>query len=55
MANATAEVNTAEIIGRTVELVAGEGTSETAIYTAVATADRSNLFDSDMQKLLFRF
>lgn len=37
------------------ELVAGEGTSETAIYTAVATADRSNLFDSDMQKLLFRF
>ena len=25
MANATAEVNTAEIIGRTVELVAGEG------------------------------
>ena len=37
------------------ELVSGEAEPGEAVYTAVAVANRDNLYDENMQKLLFRF
>lgn len=37
------------------KLVAGEATPESALYTEVTTVTRENLFDEDIQKILFRF
>ena len=38
-----------------VALAGGEQAPAQPVHTTVATADRTNMFDKDMQKLLFRF
>lgn len=37
------------------KLVAGEAVSGSALYTEVTTVNKENLFDEDIQKILFRF
>lgn len=36
-------------------LIAGEKPDESEVYTAVVTVEKDNMFDSDVQKILFRF
>lgn len=42
-------------VQKAAELISGENSSEREIYTAVTTVTRDNLFEKDIQKMLFRF
>lgn len=42
-------------IEKATELISGESVQEGVLYTAVTTVTKENLFNSDIQKILFRF
>ena len=42
-------------VQKAAELISGEPTDGNTLYTTVTTVTKENLFDADIQKILFRF